>query len=273
MTRSERFVIKEMLDEVMKAKETRSEEAIAKATSLLEANGPSRSKNFQPHRKRIGNLEKDAKTQLILDEMKQAMVLCTTKGKLLQWAQTNVFPIIGLDETVGQDRTVTARQLHIAQQLIPLLMRSFRQDFHDPHLALFIFNAVRHNSLPSYVYGCSPMAYHELIVLLWESFRDLSGVRDVLREMLRNHFEASTLTLTLVEQISREAMDGQLWLDRTEEGDHVVMSTLSEISDLLIELHAAKSNVAGKLGRMKRDIIQDYDDPDSMLNFEAPSSF
>lgn len=256
MTESEKNIIRELLDEVFQTKRSQSPEALAKARSIYEATEPIMAKG-----KRRRTTQNDSDIQLVLDELKQIIQDCPTKAELLQWAQTNIFSILDSNEATSSSsltnrRLSTTQQLRLFQHLIPDLMRNFRQRFDDPHLALFVFKAVRNHSTQSYVYGCSTATYNELIALLWDSFRDLQGIRDALEDMLANSVDANGQTQSTAERACREAMDDKLWVDRTEEGDEVAMTTLSSISDLLIDLVAAKETKAGEWGRRKREILR-----------------
>lgn len=257
MTDSEKNIIRELLEEVFHAKQSQSPDLLAKARFMYEATEPSKGKG-----KRRRLQQDDSDIQVVADELKQAVQDCPTKIQLLQWTQANVFSMLDSNEASSSQSTLTKRalsttqQLRLLQDVIPNLMRSFRQRFNDPHLALFIFKAVRNHSTQSYVYGCSTATYNELIALLWDSFRDLQGIRDALEEMLLNSVDANGNTQNTAERACREAMDDKLWLDRTEEGDEVAMTTLSSISDLLVDLMAAKENRAGMYGRRKRDMIR-----------------
>ncbi|KAF5326611.1 hypothetical protein D9611_000082 [Ephemerocybe angulata] len=262
MTDRERAIIQQSLDEFLEAKEARSPAVLARATSLLEATLPS-SNPRASRRTRLNEAsrEETSAALLLLDEMKQAMELCSTKVDLLRWAQAHVFPIVELDGPSLQGKTRTIQELQLFQQLIPILMKTFRERFSDPNLALFIFKAVRNSSTQSYVYGCSARTYHEYVTLLWESFRDLQGVRDALQEMLLKGVEMTQQMEALANRVCREAMDGKLWLDRTDEGDQVAIATLSSIADLLIELAAAKTNKTGYLARKKRYHMTKEEEP------------
>jgi hypothetical protein len=74
-------------------------------------------------------------------------------------------------------------------------MRTFRDHYKDPNLALFIFNHTKKLSIFSYVFGCSTEVYNELIKTRWDCFRDLEGVYNAVEEM-KDLF----LSLTFVSQ-------------------------------------------------------------------------
>jgi len=106
----------------------------------------------------------------------------------------------------------------------------------------------------AYVNGCSVQTYNELINILWSGFRDLQGIEKALEEMLANSVEANSITERNAERACREAMRDQAWLDRTDEGDQVAMATLSRISELIIEVMAAKDKAGGVWQQRKRNV-------------------
>ena len=65
-------------------------------------------------------------------------------------------------------------------------MRSFRDKYKDPHLALAMFDHARNLSIASFVFGCTTPAYNELLETRWRCFRDLRGVADALDDVRRH---------------------------------------------------------------------------------------
>ncbi|TEB37483.1 hypothetical protein FA13DRAFT_1770965 [Coprinellus micaceus] len=253
MNETEKNVIRNLLDELYQAKQQRDPEALAKVKALRESIS---SEKTPKHHYRQTALEKDPQVVTKLDEMRQAIEDCPTKIELYQWAQANVFTLLALDKpSHSKQATPTPEDQHLFQTLTPVLIRHFRDRFKDPNLSLFIFKAVRSHSAMSYVLGCTAPTYNELMITLWDSFRDLQGVRDALEDMHRSDVEATSHTQALAERVCREAMDDKLWLDHTEEGEQVAIATISRVSDLLIELMASKSNKQGEWGRRRRDVM------------------
>jgi hypothetical protein len=180
-----------------------------------------------------------------LDRKKEEMELCDTDQQLLEWAMREVFGESRKYEEaarkavdqVARGETVESTPMlqHPAYpHLISLLMRTFRDKYHDPHLTLSIFDYARHLSIPSYVFGCTAPAYNELIETRWTCFRDLTGILEALEEMKVNGVEPDNRTRKLVEVIRREAGVQGVW----EEEDHLgtggqVLNTLNQIEALV----------------------------------------
>lgn len=180
-----------------------------------------------------------------LDRRKEEMELCDTDQQLLEWAMREVFGESNKHEAAARKaadsasrgeevKSMPTLQHPTYPQLIALLMRTFRDKYHDPHLTLSIFDYARHLSIPSYVFGCTAPAYNELIETRWSCFRDLKGILDALEEMKVNGVEPDNQTRSLVEAIRRQAGEATLW----EEEDHLgsggqVRSILNQI-ELLV---------------------------------------
>ncbi|KAG1813778.1 hypothetical protein EV424DRAFT_1415537, partial [Suillus variegatus] len=112
------------------------------------------------------------------------MELCDTDQQLLEWAMREVFgqsrqyeerarnaiakseeqhqhapgptPTSNVSANANANPPPQPASMHPTYPyLIAHLMRSFRDKYHDPHLALSIFDYARHLSIPSYVFGCT----------------------------------------------------------------------------------------------------------------------
>ncbi|KAG1793343.1 uncharacterized protein HD556DRAFT_1191699, partial [Suillus plorans] len=119
--------------------------------------------------------------------------------------------------------------------LIAHLMRSFRDKYCDPHLALSIFNYAQHLSIPSYVFGCTTPAYNELIETRWSCFHDLRGVHDALEEMRFNGVEPDGRTKKLAEKLRRKVGARTIWEEESVFGSGEVVGMLSKIEQLTIK--------------------------------------
>lgn len=162
----------------------------------------------------------------LLDRKKEAMDLCDTDQELLEWAIREVFEEsqrydaasrealqkISADAKTPTD-SLPVLQSPIYPHLIALLMRTFRDKYHDPHLALSIFDHARNLSIPSYVFGCTTMAYNELIETKWGHFRDLKGVHDALQEMVVNAVDIDHNTRKIVDALRQEVGKRNLWIE------------------------------------------------------------
>ncbi|KAE9408604.1 hypothetical protein BT96DRAFT_1013243 [Gymnopus androsaceus JB14] len=196
----------------------------------------------------------------LLDRKKEAMDLCDTDQELLEWAIREVFDEsqkyeaatrkalqnINTDVKISMD-TLPVLQSPIYPHLIAQLMRTFRDKYHDPHLALSIFDHARNLSIPSYVFGCTTMAYNELIETKWVHFRDLKGVHDALQEMVVNAVDIDHNTRKIVDALRREVGERNLWIedDHLEEGERWdVLKTIEEL---------VKTPDVGRRSDQKRD--------------------
>ncbi len=158
-----------------------------------------------------------------LDRKKEEMDLCDTDQQLLEWAMREVFDESKRYEAAARESVTTNITPTVALQLQPpayphllaLLMKTFRDKYHDPHLALSMFDHARHLSIPSYVFGCTTPSYNERIQTRWECFRDLRGVCDALEEMRINGVEMDYRTRSLAETIRREVGERDLWEEET----------------------------------------------------------
>ncbi|EGN99611.1 hypothetical protein SERLA73DRAFT_72413 [Serpula lacrymans var. lacrymans S7.3] len=175
-----------------------------------------------------------------LDRKKEEMDLCDTDHQLLEWALAEVFGESKRYEEAarkaissGEQESPPMLQSSTYPHLVALLIRSFRDKYHDPHLALSIFEYARHLSIPSYVFGCTTPAYNELIETRWTCFRDLKGVHDALEEMRVNGIEPDNRTRKLVEALRREVGERNLWEEESSLGSGGMWSMLSKIEQLV----------------------------------------
>ena len=217
-----------------------------------------------------------------LDKKKEEMELCDTDQQLLEWAMREVFGQSqqyeerarnaiskageGSTFASASDSTSTSNANSNSNQpptstptlpelqpptypyLIAHLMRSFRDKYRDPHLALSIFDYARHLSIPSYVFGCTTPAYNELIETRWSNFRDLKGVHDALEEMHVNGVEPDGRTKKLVERLRREVGARTVWEEESEVGSGEVWGMLERIEGLAVKepRKAGKGKAKGK---------------------------
>ncbi|KAJ7647565.1 hypothetical protein FB45DRAFT_975224 [Roridomyces roridus] len=177
-----------------------------------------------------------------LDRKKDEMDRCNTDKELLDWAMREVF---GESQLYLQDfreaEASVGTEVHEMPMLQPLtyphllalLMRTFRDKYRDPHLALSMFDYARHLSTPSYVFGCSTSAYNELIATRWFCFKDLKGVHDALEEMSVNGVDMDNKTQTLAETVRQGVGKRNLWMEENEMGSGAVWEMLNNIEKLV----------------------------------------
>ncbi|OCH84525.1 hypothetical protein OBBRIDRAFT_799008 [Obba rivulosa] len=178
-----------------------------------------------------------------LDRKKEEMELCDSDQQLLQWAMREVFGesrryeeasrrALELAGDNNKDQDVEQLQPPTYPYLLALLMKTFRDKYADPHLALSVFDHARHLSIPSYVFGCTTPAYNELIETRWRCFRDLRGVCEALEEMCANGVDMDTRTRTLAEMIRREVGERNLWQEESAIGSGEAMDMIVRIEKL-----------------------------------------
>lgn len=212
------------------------------------------------------------------DKKKEEMELCDTDQQLLEWAMREVFgqsqqyeerarnAIAKAEEQHAPGLTPTSKasanpqplqlaSMHPELQhptypyLVAHLMRSFRDKYRDPHLALSIFDYTRHLSIPSYVFGCTTPAYNELIETRWSCFRDLRGVHDALEEMHVNGVEPDGRTKKLIEKLRREVGARTVWEEESAFGSGEVVGMLSKIEQLTVkESRRKRGKMSSKKG-------------------------
>lgn len=190
-----------------------------------------------------------------LDRKKEEIELCDTDVQLLEWAMNEVFKPQQPTETSVHGQPSSAHSNQLYPHLIGALMRAFRDKFHDPHLALAIFDHAKDLSIYSYVFGCTAPAYNELIETQWFCFHDLRGILEALEEMKVNAVEADNRTRRIVETIRRDAPAMRLLEeeDYFGKGQDRVMHILTQI-ELLVRRHSApaRSTTVKRTTRPKR---------------------
>jgi len=169
-----------------------------------------------------------------LDRKKEEIELCDTDVQLLEWAMNEGFKHQPM-ATPAQGQLTSVQDNQIYPHIIAVLMRTLRDKFHDPHLALAIFDHAKNQSILSYVFGCTAPVYNELIETRWFCFHDLKGILEALEEMKVNGVEADTRTRRIVETIRRDAPTMRLLEeeDYFGKGQDRVMHILTQI-ELLV---------------------------------------
>lgn len=190
----------------------------------------------------FGRLRKDVKKMRWtssadeeLDRKKEEIELCDTDTQLLEWTMNEVFTPQQPATTLVQAQLSPAQNNQLYPHIIATIMRTFRDKFHDPHLALSIFDYAKNSSVPSYVFGCTTPVYNELIETRWFCFHDLKGVLDALEEMKVNGVEADGQTRRIAGMVRRDAPSMQLLEeeDYFGKGQDRVVHILTRIEALL----------------------------------------
>ncbi|KAF9453925.1 hypothetical protein P691DRAFT_522777 [Macrolepiota fuliginosa MF-IS2] len=174
-----------------------------------------------------------------LDRKQEEMDLCQTDQELLDWALVEVFAESQRFEQGARElgpQTRTKRNVTLQPSWYPhtiaLLMRTFRDKYHNPHTALAIFNHAKTASIASYAFGCSTDAYNELIKTHWSCFRDANAVLNALKEMHVNGVVMNSKTGRLLDTIRRDVGAEMLWSDE-------------EVSNITTRLDAIRRDAEG----------------------------
>ena len=199
------------------------------------------------------------------DRKREEMSLCETDIQLLEWAQREVFDESKRYEEaarrqVAEGKTSADQSLHLQPlsypYLIALLMRTFRDKYASPHIALSVFSHARHLSIPSFVFGCTTSAYNELLETRWRCFRDLRGVCDALEEMQVNGVPMDGRTMAMCELVRRECGERELWSEERNVGSGEVWEMVQSIDKVIAEMnrtlgHGGRKVVAGAAAERK----------------------
>ncbi|KAF8633629.1 hypothetical protein AX15_001318 [Amanita polypyramis BW_CC] len=212
----------------------------------------------------------------LLDRRKEEIDLCASDVELLHWAQREVLDVFdnlhsssqrqhsGQATTTEQDKdeseddnstptsvpppspSSSPSALHIQaySPLVAYLMRTFRDKYRDPYLALALFDKVRRRSLVSYVFGCSTQVYNELIETKWMWFRDLKGVHDAVEEMVVNGVAVDTRTRNLIEIVRREVGERNEWAENVDPRGGEVWNLLLRLDHFIAKSTTRKKKTA-----------------------------
>ncbi|EIN04042.1 hypothetical protein PUNSTDRAFT_77195 [Punctularia strigosozonata HHB-11173 SS5] len=215
-----------------------------------------------------------------LDRKKEEMELCDTDQQLLEWAMQEVFGESQRYEAAAREAIAKAKadpdragsvempplQPPAYSHLLAELMRTFRDKYRDPHLALSMFDHARHLSIPSYVFGCTTPAYNELIRTRWACFRDLRGVLEALEEMRVNGVEPDGTTRSIVENLRREVGERNLWEEHGQDGEKGLVATTGSdaVWEMLERIEKLSVKRVSKRQRMKDALAKSGDQHESV---------
>jgi len=155
--------------------------------------------------KREENEEEDAVIEEF-DLLKEEMSIMATDTELVEWAKRRVFTPISTDE-----KGITFSRVY--PRILAHVLKVIRTNFNNPHLALALFHHAQTHSAESYLTGCLVPAYNEILRVRWESFRDLEGVEQGVREMEVNgvRWDGGTQRIVgrVVEEVSGEMLENR----------------------------------------------------------------
>ena len=218
----------------------------------------------------------------LLDRKKEQIDLCATDVELLHWAQREVLDAFDsgpegqtasinftetAEESAAQSRderppSTSSGALHprTYSHLVAYLMRTFRDKYTDPYLALALFDKVRHRSLASYVFGCSTQVYNELIETMWLCFRDLRSVHNALEEMVVNGVVVDVRTAKLVGMVRRQVGERNVWAENLDHRNGEIWHLLLRLDHFIAKSRSSKKKKAPQWGQWKerpRDMDED----------------
>ena len=215
----------------------------------------------------------------LLDEKKEQMLSCNSDQELIQWAQREVFDesrryeeaarkaIEIASEEPTSTKKLPSLQSPVYPQVIAHLMRTFRDHYRDPNLALFIFHHTQKLSIVSYVFGCSTEVYNELIKTRWDCFRDLQGVYDAVEEMNVNGVPLDSVTRKLIEIVRHDVGNLEMRPDASVEARQTVWTVLNKIEHLVSTQPRKKADP--KLwDKWKSDVLNEAIDDESDWAFD-----
>ncbi|KAG8752133.1 hypothetical protein FRC12_012114 [Ceratobasidium sp. 428] len=193
-----------------------------------------------PSARRLGGYT-ELDPEIEFDKKREEMFKCQTDQEVLQWAMQEVFlrapgestSPTASSGTTSNDISTTLGEMHpkIYGRIIASLMKEFREQYNNPHLAMAIFDYARRLSIISYVTGCTSPSYNELMRTHWCSFRNLQAVVDVAEEMQVNGVLPDQITAALLNQIHDEVEPQAVW---TEDGDGAEANKLLNRLDELL---------------------------------------
>ncbi|PPQ77202.1 hypothetical protein CVT25_011048 [Psilocybe cyanescens] len=241
LSKREQDTLSEMVDWILKPESSNTNNTQAQELEKVVAEGKvddlvSRLRRFS----RKAKLSINPSTEL-LDQKKEEMSWCANDQELLDWAAREVFgqstkledevnsAMVGASQS-GHAADIPLLQSPIYPELIAHLMQTFRVQFRDPNLALFIFDHAKRLSTLSFVFGCSTGAYNELIETQWLVSRDLDMIHDSLEEMIVNGVTPNSRTRKLIDTFRRQVAE------QSNEGESIVhkrMETLLKMEQLL----------------------------------------
>jgi len=219
----------------------------------------------------------------MLDQKKEQMSYCVDDQRLLEWASCEVFDesksyteeaqrAIKAASESDSKKPLPTLQSPIYPYMVAHLMQTFRDQYRDPNLALFIFEYARNLSVASYVFGCSTDAYNELIETHWKSFKNLPGVLKSIDEMVLNGVPINGKTRRLVD-IIRGDLNENHPLDNEGEETRELWSMLTKIEELVAPREApwaSKANVKRSFDGWKTEPANPATDGWAFNNWDMP---
>jgi hypothetical protein len=151
------------------------------------------------------------------DKTKEIISSLGSDLEVWEWARENLFRVNQCREA---DEADEAEEIFPASYPLVLtyLIKLFREEFGNPHLALSSFTLARSHSVRSYVAGCSTPAYNEALETYWKSFRNLRRIEECVKEMGVNGVGWDRNTSKILSNIIQDLSETQLASSSTSFG-------------------------------------------------------
>jgi hypothetical protein len=148
------------------------------------------------------NVLSNENIQLKEKEMKaiQSIVDTTSELELLQCVQKE----INQDEYPAYYPNVLAKAIEQASLT-------------DPYLALTIFEQAKNKSMTSYIMGCTTTVYNCLLMLRWDTWRDVYGMLDLVEEMTVNGIAYDNDSRRIIRSVVNEIESEGSYVDQDSE--------------------------------------------------------
>jgi hypothetical protein len=171
-----------------------------------------------------------------------------------EWARENVFQTPSKAANLAEGET-GAGQVELERKtrspafpasyslVLAYLIKVFRDEFKNPHLALSAFTLARSHSIQSYVSGCSTAAYNEALETYWKSFRNLRRVEECVKEMSVNGVGWDRNTSRILSGIIETLSETQLSSPSTQFGAGQRCLEAEFGTEVLIRLGALEKRV------------------------------
>ncbi|KAF5321148.1 hypothetical protein D9619_001720 [Psilocybe cf. subviscida] len=276
LTKSEQDVLTGMLDMIVtpppSSKTSRTTDDSQPSTSSSTTFSSLSSGLFDRLRKVYKTSAQRSPDDVLFDQKKEQIGLCTDDAQLFEWTLREVFAESERFEAAARavmdanaalpagtpPQPVPPLQPPTYRRIIPHLMHVFRDQYRQPHLSVSIFRYAQRLSPASFVYGCSTEAYNELLETQWV-LRDLTAVRDVLQEMHRHAVPLSAKTDGLVDRIRRELGRLQGETAAAAEQMRVFAEIEAEIArvDKSRKAQGREKDATGRWSAWKRQALED----------------
>ena len=150
------------------------------------------------------------------DQAKETISSLGSDMEVWEWARENVFRVSGSETSPGAgDQSGFPSSYSL---VLTYLIKLFREEFGNPHLAISSFSLARSHSIQSYVAGCSTAAYNEALETYWRSFRNLRRVEECVKEMGINGVGWDRNTSKILSSIIEDLSETQLASSSTSFG-------------------------------------------------------